>query len=98
MALEYLPPGRLGLGAGELPGGRGWAPPAPLRWPFGGGLTDYMRPVRASLAQVLFGASMEPSSRPHATLLHWPCDGRLIKPMRRVRDGKACAFAKYLHY
>ena len=47
MALEYLPPGRLGLGVRELPAGRGWTPPAPLRWPFGGGLTDYMRPVRA---------------------------------------------------
>ena len=46
MALEYLPPRRLGLGADELMHGRGWGPPAPLRWPFGGGLTDYMRPVR----------------------------------------------------
>ena len=51
MALEYLPLGDLGLGAGALPHGRGWAPPAPLRWPFGGGLTDYMRPVRAGLTQ-----------------------------------------------
>ena len=49
LALEYLPPRRLGLDADALPRGRGWAPPAPLRWPFGGGLTDYMRPVRNGL-------------------------------------------------
>ncbi|KAK9819482.1 hypothetical protein WJX81_005355 [Elliptochloris bilobata] len=45
VALEYTPPERLGLTARDLPRGRGWAPPAPLRWPFGGGLTDYMRPI-----------------------------------------------------
>ena len=45
VALEYIPPEQLGLAAADLPRGRGWSPPAPLKWPFSGGLTDYMLPV-----------------------------------------------------
>jgi hypothetical protein len=52
MSLEYLPPAGLGLAAADLPRGRGWRAPEPPRWPFGGGLVDYMRPVR-SLVQGL---------------------------------------------
>ena len=46
MSLEYLPSSSLGLEPGHLPQGTRWPQPAQQqRWPFGGGLVDYIRPV-----------------------------------------------------
>ncbi len=54
MSLEYLPPGQLGLAEADLPRGRGWRAPEPPRWPFGGGLVDYMRPVRSLVNELVW--------------------------------------------
>lgn len=45
MQLTYLPVEKLGLPAELLPADSGLPPPAGPRWPFSGGLRDYMRPI-----------------------------------------------------